>query len=263
MFKGAHRKFKAARRRITFANVVAMLALVFAMSGGAYAAKRYLITSTKQISPNVLKTLRGANGRNGAAGSSGAQGPAGAPGAKGNDGAAGATGATGTAGSPGTDGKAGKDGKEGKEGSPWTAGGTLPAGATETGGFSSGFFRTGEEKSTVAISFPIPLAAPLDEQHVHIVTLEEIESSGPETKECEGTADAPQANPGNLCLYEGAKRLPEEEAGEELSIVSITKLDSFIEKGTSTAGANVVSNFTGFNAPEAIQIIGAWAVTGS
>jgi hypothetical protein len=255
--------FQAARRRITYANVAATLALVFAMSGGAYAAKRYLITSTKQISPSVLKSLKGANGKNGAAGATGPQGPAGAAGAKGSDGAAGPAGTAGAAGTPGTDGKPGKDGKDGKEGSPWTAGGTLPAGATETGAFSSGFFRTGSEKTTVAISFPIALAAPLDKEHVHIVTIEEAANEGPETKECPGTADNPQANPGNFCLYEGASRLPEEEEGEKLEVVSITKLTSFIERGASISGANVVSSFTGFGEPESVQIVGAWAVTGS
>lgn len=251
--------FKAARSRITFANVTATLALVFAMTGGAYAAKRYLITSTKQISPSVLKSLKGANGKNGAAGIAGPQGAAGTPGAKGADGAAGPAGPAGSAGTAGADGKAGKEGKEGKEGSPWTAGGTLPAGSTETGAFSSGFFHTGSEKTTVAISFPIPLAAPLDATHVHIVHLEEVEVP----EECEGTVENPQATPGNLCLYEGAARLPEEEAEEELKIASITNLESFNVKGASPAGANVVSNFTGFNEPEAVQIIGAWAVTGS
>jgi hypothetical protein len=37
---------------------VAALALVFAMSGGAYAASRYVITSTKQISLEVLESLK-------------------------------------------------------------------------------------------------------------------------------------------------------------------------------------------------------------
>jgi hypothetical protein len=43
------------RRRLTYANVAVTLALVFAMSGGAYAASRYVITSIKQISPKVVK----------------------------------------------------------------------------------------------------------------------------------------------------------------------------------------------------------------
>jgi hypothetical protein len=45
------------RRRLNYANVTATLALFFAMSGGALAAKRYLINSTKQINPKVLKAL--------------------------------------------------------------------------------------------------------------------------------------------------------------------------------------------------------------
>ncbi len=83
------------RRRISYANVAATLALVLSMSGGALAATHYLINSTKQISPKVLKKLKGATG---------------APGATGARGATGATGAT------GKEGAGGKEGKEGKEG---------------------------------------------------------------------------------------------------------------------------------------------------
>ena len=70
----------APRRRISYANVVATLALVFALgAGSAYAAHKlhYLISSTKQIKPSVLKTLHGAKGP---AGVTGVTGPAGAPG---------------------------------------------------------------------------------------------------------------------------------------------------------------------------------------
>jgi hypothetical protein len=68
------------RRHLTYANVTATLALVFAMSGGALAAKHYLITSTGQISPKVLKSLRhkpGPRGPTGAAGPTGKEGPPG------------------------------------------------------------------------------------------------------------------------------------------------------------------------------------------
>ena len=51
------------RKRLSYANVTATLALVFAMSGGAMAANHYLITSTKQINPKVLKKLNGQDGQ--------------------------------------------------------------------------------------------------------------------------------------------------------------------------------------------------------
>jgi hypothetical protein len=48
---------KSTHRRLSYANVTATLALVFSMSGGALAANHYLINSTKQINPRVLKAL--------------------------------------------------------------------------------------------------------------------------------------------------------------------------------------------------------------
>ena len=72
------------RKHLTYANVAATLALVFAMTGGALAAKHYLINSTKQINPKVLKKLRGKAGPRGAArvrGRAGQRRPAGQTGA--------------------------------------------------------------------------------------------------------------------------------------------------------------------------------------
>src|SRR4051794_27947607 len=74
------------RRHLTYANVAATLALVFAMSGGALAAKHYLINSTSQINPKVLKKLRGRTGKTGATGKQGAAGAAGAAGVEGRQG---------------------------------------------------------------------------------------------------------------------------------------------------------------------------------
>ena len=65
------------RRHLSFANVAATLALFFAISGGAVAAKHFLITSTKQIKPSVLASLRGKPGPKGADGAAGAPGPKG------------------------------------------------------------------------------------------------------------------------------------------------------------------------------------------
>ena len=82
-------------KRLSYANVAATLALIFSMSGGALAASHYLINSTKQINPSVLKTLKGKNGAKGAAGATGPQGPQGFPGQQGF---------------PGVEGKEGKPG---------------------------------------------------------------------------------------------------------------------------------------------------------
>jgi hypothetical protein len=80
------------RRRFSYANVAATLALVLSMSGGALAAKHYLINSTKQINPKVLKKLKGKAGKPGAAGLPGAAGPTGPAGPTGKEGPTGAAG---------------------------------------------------------------------------------------------------------------------------------------------------------------------------
>ncbi len=112
--------FGSIRRRMSYANIAATIAVFFALSGGAYAASKYLITSTKQISPKVLKSLKGKQGKQGpagqagTAGAAGAKGETGAGGAKGETGAAGAKGATGPTGPQGEPGPAGPAGKEGE-----------------------------------------------------------------------------------------------------------------------------------------------------
>jgi hypothetical protein len=61
-------------------GVIALLALFLALGGTAIAAHHYLITSTSQIKPSVLKKLKG---NTGPAGPAGAIGPAGASGPQG------------------------------------------------------------------------------------------------------------------------------------------------------------------------------------
>lgn len=100
-----------------YANVVATVALVFAISGGAYAASRYTINSTAQINPKVLKKLSGRVG---------SSGKTGAPGEEGRVGKAGATGATGPTGAPG------QAGPQGAPGSPGSAAGFAYVNASGT-----------------------------------------------------------------------------------------------------------------------------------
>jgi hypothetical protein len=95
------------RRNLTYSNVTATLALIFAMSGGALAASGVLITRTGQIAPSVRHALhgaRGADGLPGAPGNEGARGERGPTGPGGNtilvtqEGPRGATGAQGARG---------------------------------------------------------------------------------------------------------------------------------------------------------------------
>ncbi len=87
----------SSRRRLRFgyANVAATAALVLAMTGGAFAAGHYLITSVHQISPKVVRALRGHRGPRGFTGAAGQRGPQGAVGATGPQGPAGTNGANG------------------------------------------------------------------------------------------------------------------------------------------------------------------------
>src|SRR6185437_4970223 len=195
--------------RFGVSGVISVIALVFAMSGAAFATK-YVITSTKQIKPSVLSALKGQQGPQGLPGNpgpvgpqgpkgdTGAKGEAGAPGQKGATGpagSAGAAGATGPTGSPGATGAigatgpAGATGPTGTTGSPWTAGGTLPSGSTETGSWAT--IIPASLGALVGIQFTIPLAAALPESKVHIA---------PDAS-CPGTAEEPKAASGHLCVY--------------------------------------------------------------
>jgi hypothetical protein len=96
---------------------VSLTALVFSMAGTGIAASHYIITSTKQIKPSVLRTLEkpalaatpavpGPAGATGPAGERGAKGDPGEPGAQGLKGEQGEHGARGETGEPGQSGSA-------------------------------------------------------------------------------------------------------------------------------------------------------------
>ena len=176
------------RKHATYTNVAMTLALMFAMSGGAYAAGKIVITSTKQISPKVLKALKGANGKEGA------QGPAGSAGPVGPGGPAGAQGPAGKDGAQGIQGEKGERGEPGSEGSPWTATGKLPSGKSETGTWAYVGSKENEAKGTAAISFTLPLEKAPQVEFVY------AEKQG---AHCVGSATEPTAPKGYLCVYDG------------------------------------------------------------
>lgn len=52
-------------RRPAPATLISLVALFFSMSGAAFAAKHYMLNSTSQINPKVLKALKGKRGPRG------------------------------------------------------------------------------------------------------------------------------------------------------------------------------------------------------
>ena len=119
------------RRRPTPATIIAVVALFVALGGTAVAASRYIITSTSQIKPSVLKELRGHDGATGPAGATGQAGAAGQAGAPGVPGSAG------TAGEKGATGNEGPSGKPGEPGPPGASGTTIVARARSAGAITS------------------------------------------------------------------------------------------------------------------------------
>jgi hypothetical protein len=198
--------------------IVSIAALILALAGGAYAASGGLNSKQKKEVKSIAKSFQGT-------GPAGAQGPAGA---KGDAGAAGANGKDGTNGTNGTNGKSAEtasfagnqhgcteggievksaspvafvcNGVKGTNGTNGTTGftETLPSGKTETGTYVGLVRKEGPAAPGIApVSFPIPLAAPLDGEHVIKVNM-----GDPVPTECAGgTVNSPKAAQGYLCVF--------------------------------------------------------------
>jgi hypothetical protein len=130
--------FSRLRRHLSYANVAATLAVVFAMSGGAYAlgggghqpagsASASTAHAAKKVKKRS-KSTAGARGPAGAQGLAGAQGPAGAAGPQGEKGPGGEKGAAGAA---GKEGAAGPQGPAGPQGVPGPKGQSVTSEAFE------------------------------------------------------------------------------------------------------------------------------------
>jgi hypothetical protein len=282
--------FLAMRRRLTYTNLAVTFALIFMMSGGAYAANHYLITSTKQIKPSVLKQLTGKSGAAGASGTSGAQGPAGPTGPGGPQGPAGSSGISGESvtskevkvgdathcekrgGSEFTTGSTKTTACNGKEGSPWTAGGTLPSEKTLKGEWIMPGNAAGVEAVTDSVSFALALAAAPRKHYIRKNGLEAVYNKAGENitpTECLGSAAEPTAKPGNLCVYAANEENTMTQYFAFASIPIICSLDTEGPAG-SCLGNGVTSEEAsrfGFGIETisekagALNVYGTWAVT--
>ncbi len=119
------------RRKPSISGTLAAVALFFAVAGGgAYAADSYLITSTHQIKPSVLRKLandvRGPRGSKGVVGPQGATGPQGTQGPQGQQGIQGSQGSQGPQGPQGATGAKGDQGNQGLKGDQGSSGVNSP-----------------------------------------------------------------------------------------------------------------------------------------
>jgi collagen triple helix repeat protein len=266
------------RNRFGIPGVISVIALVFAMLGGAYAATNKSGAGKATASAKAKQGSRGPRGKTGPAGPAGPQGPAGALGAKGDKGDAGANGTNGTNGAPGAPGANGNsvtvseiepeqvecnelggaevkvvgdpsgvevcNGANGAQGSPWTAGGTLPPGSTETGGWSFRADKEADPEVFLPISFTIPLAQKIPAAHAHYIP------AGGSNPVCPGSVESPAAKPGELCFFataaEGVAQPP-------------YMADLGFSEGAGISGATMVFTVTGAANPVGL---GSWAVTG-
>lgn len=202
------------RKHLTPSTMIALLALVFAMTGGAFAASSdgggsgskasastgraasvtslVAVAAKSKAKPKAKAGPRGPAGPKGATGATGATGPAGAAGTAG---ATGPAGAQGPAGPTGATGPAGAEGKEGTTG--FTV--TLPKGKTLTGDWAveADLPGTGlaEGSAATTISFGIPLETAPEKVFIKVGE-EPLSGSG-----CTGNVKEPGAEPGHLCVF--------------------------------------------------------------
>ena len=233
-------------------GIISVIALVFAMTGGAYAAKD-VISGKANSSAKAKQGKRGPKGPAGPAGAVGPVGPVGPAGAKGDKG------------DKGDAGGQGQQGIQGKEGSPWTAVGTLPPGATLTGPWMVNAQASQEPVPAVLLPFSIPLSEPLGAAEVHYVTQKEVKKQ--EGKEppaaCLGSVTNPTAGEGHLCVYEENSFPSFPAANMPLGVVignpsGPVAAFGMPPKGAATAGAVI----TTLIASEEWKAYGTWAVTG-
>ncbi len=162
--------------------LVAIMALIASLAGGAYAANNIGATTSKAK-----------------AGKQGKPGKPGKPGAPGATGPAGAAGAAGPAGPAGPQGEPGAPGEPGEPGPSCDQSGecNLPSGATETGVWSLPMYvkESQSESVFVPISFPLHLSFTPEFKWVP------QGSAAGSVAGCPGTATAPAADSGNVCVY--------------------------------------------------------------
>lgn len=263
--------FSTLRNRFGIPGVISVVALVFAMLGGAYAAS----DSGNGAAASAKNSAKGPRGPRGPKGATGAAGPAGPQGPKGDAGAAGANGQNGAPGASGKSVETGTatvgecpnggatiqvsgepttkkkvcNGAPGVEGSPWTLGGEIPSKKTVMGQWAISASKY-EGISFEAISFGLRYPGSVST----LPTIAVVEAPGEEEENCPGTLEDPKAKPGFLCIYRRPADIPAPYV--QFSIVMMNEL---LTKSGATIAMVSESTGPGEFVPKAST--GSWAVT--
>ena len=272
--------FSTLRNRFGIPGIISVIALVFAMLGGAYAANQG--GSGKSATASAKKALkgprgpRGPKGATGAAGPAGPAGPQGPPGAVGKDGAPGQNGADGTSvtGVPAGVGECpnggvkytsasgstavcnGEDGQTG-----FTT--TLPSGQTMTGTWGTGLGTPKGEGGTKY--FPISFPIPLEEAPIPILVNENEESKpgcpgrGGGTYSENFKPTIPEAEPGRLCVY--VMGLESATMGAFGATFWTNEYNAELLSWLITPGATPTGTLLGAQCSGNCRVEGTWAVT--
>lgn len=262
--------------------VVAIIALVVALGGGALAATggsgdgkagssdaKATASAKAKKGPRGPKGAAGAKGATGPTGPAGAQGPAGSNGKDGASGSNGVNGAAGPTGPTGPKGAAGFPGAEGPTGPTGTYGGSgLSSGVTETGYWSvyapgtkeiedggNNMVTVGSPEAWANISFPDQVTSINPSEYVVSIPSEPNFSTTCGTGDggAGGTAGKPKAPPGVLCVFIIGNTL------ENLTLESVCAVLTCPIEAMWRTGAflkfNTISEGPGFGS-------GSWAITG-
>ncbi len=229
------------RRHLSLANAMAFVALVFALTGGAYAASNQISGTGSGAAYAKRDTLVASTAKAKSKAKTGPRGPAGPKGATGATGAAGTTGPAGATGPVGPQGPQGPQGTAGTNGTPSTNGvsaetkafsgkkGTCTAGGAEVksaspavnvcdgtegspwaakGVLPSGSTETGgwvirktDNTENEIAATAISFTIPLEAAPENTEFIPV--GATPNAEHCSGTPEKPVALPGNLCIFEG------------------------------------------------------------
>ena len=183
MFNTYRRMRASLCARLSFANVVSVLALFIALGGGAYAATQLPRNSVgtkqlrngavtlKKIARHTRTSLRGPRGATGAQGSQGSQGP---KGDKGNKGDAGTS----------------------------VFANSIPSGTTIAGAWGGRYIAPQlafNNSYLISTSFPVKAPQPLADTDVNTAPNGTV-AKDPDTT-CTGSANNPTAPKGKVCIY--------------------------------------------------------------